>query len=345
MGNDEIYSVVDGIRLEVSEALAGVLPVSPRRMDFPFELDAFLGLESFVKPGGVVFDVGSSYGVISALSAQLTGPHGRIYAFEANPEVVPVAEELLRTNRLSDRVQLMNVCIGEASGEKVEFHVVPGFKSVVSSRGHVIEECRADARRIRVSMMALDDLYPSVISTPPDLIKIDVEGSEYCAVAGGRSLLSKHHPDLVIETHAPKIIRIGGSLGKLCQELATLGYGLFDLKAGRPTTPEAYASRYGAELGQLLASGKLRSPGVSAALSEKYRIQKPLNDQWSRLWQDFYAASKYINTHQPLRALPLLRKLLVWAPQDPEAQRLLNLALHAAGQDLDEPPLATALSD
>jgi FkbM family methyltransferase len=285
-----------------------------------------------------VFDVGSSYGVISALVAQLTGPHGRIYAFEANPEVLPTAEELLRTNQLSDRVQLMNVCIGEASGQEVEFHVVPGFKSVVSSRGHVIAECRAEARRIRVAMMALDDLCPSVISTPPDVIKIDVEGSEYCAIAGGRSLLSEHHPDLVIETHAPKIIGIGGSLEKLCQELAGLGYGLFDLKAGEPTTPEAYASRYGAELGQLLASGKLRRPEISGALSEKYRIKKLLNDQWNRLWQDFYAAGIYINTHQPLRALPLLRKLLVWKPQDPEARRLLDLALHAAGQELDEPP-------
>ena len=108
---------VNGIPLYVPPALHGVLPPSPCRLNFPFEHLAFLGLESFLKPGAVVFDAGCSYGVISALAARLVGPLGRVYAFDANAEVLPAAAALWESNGLRDRVEFWNVCVGEAFGQ------------------------------------------------------------------------------------------------------------------------------------------------------------------------------------------------------------------------------------
>ena len=336
MQHDENYSLIGGIRLRVGPSFDGVLPVSPCRVNYVFEPHVVFALSSLLRPGAVVLDVGSSWGVIAALSAQLVGPGGRVYAFEANPETLPKIVEILKCNGLNERVQVINLCIGEESDREVAFHLVPGFKAVSSSRAPAIASLYSDSRTVAVPLMALDDLYPSPIAEPPDLIKIDVEGSEYGTIMGARNLLRLFHPDLIVETHGAEIEQVCGSLPVLCQELADSGYRLFDLKAGRETTPEDYATLYANETGQLLASMQLRVAETLRAFSEKHRLQNTIDARWTQLWRNLSDAREYLNSGAPERALPLLRDFLVWAPQHPEAHYLLGLAFHISRQEPEE---------
>src|SRR5687767_6759239 len=53
----------------------------------PVERDEQRVMAGLVRPGDVVFDIGTNIGLHTALLSRLTGPTGRVYAFEPNPQL------------------------------------------------------------------------------------------------------------------------------------------------------------------------------------------------------------------------------------------------------------------
>lgn len=240
-------SRINGRRLHVPRSFAGIVPVSPSWRRFTFEEPAWRGLARTLEPGCVAFDVGASYGVISTLIAQIAG---HVVAFDANPAVFARAREIVASNRGADRVRFIQACVGQGSGAEVDFFVVAGRESVVSSRSRRVTELFPAAETIRVPTLALDD----VPGPPPRVIKIDVEGGEYAVLEGAVTLVERHHPHLVIETH-PRMMRdVAGSLPELCEWLVARDYGLVDLQVDEPIDPTRYVARYSNRPGYLLAS-------------------------------------------------------------------------------------------
>jgi FkbM family methyltransferase len=173
-----------------------------------------------------------------------------VVAFEANPIVLALARELVAANRSAACVRFVQACVGERSGAEVDFFVVAGRDSVVSSRSRRVVELFPAAETIRVRTLALDDLT----GPPPRVIKIDIEGGEYAALEGAATLVERHHPHLIIETH-PRMMRdVAGSLPELCAWLVARGYHLVDLRADEPTDSSRYVAQYSDRPAYLLAS-------------------------------------------------------------------------------------------
>ena len=336
MGSKEGLSTINSLPLKVPKSFVGVLPVSPCRLNFPFEPYPFLGLSFFVKPGDVVWDVGCSYGVISALAAKLVGRGGHVYGFDANPAVLLSARKLSDQNGLGDRVSLTNFCIGETSNEEVEFYVAPGFRNVSSSRSAGVAKAFKDTRKTKVRMMALDDLMSSVTSKVPNIIKIDIEGGECCVIMGASKLLSRYLPDLVIETHGCAMQSVGGSLERLCSELVERGYELYDLKAGHTISGEAYAMKYRMAGGHLLASSKLQRLETLGALCARHRLEEAIAGRYRNLWRDFRRGRECLSAGFPGLAALLFRRFLGWVPDYGEGHYLLAQALHRSNHQLRE---------
>ncbi len=334
--SEERFSTINGLPLKVPNSFAGMAPVSPCRLNFRFEQYTFLGLSSLIKPGDVVYDVGCSYGIISALAAKLVGCEGHVYSFDANPSVLKSARELSDLNGLSKRVKLMNFCIGETSDREVEFYVAPGFRNVSSSRSAGVATAFKDARKTKVPMMALDDLTSSIPSKPPSLIKIDIEGGECCAILGMRKLFSRYLPDLVIETHGVQIQAVGGSLEELCRKLVENGYALYDLVAGHTISCDAYAKKYHLAGGHLLASSKLQRLETLDALCERHRLDNAIAEQYRNVWRDLRRGRACVSAGFPGLAAPLFRRFLDWAPDHGECHYLLAHALHSSDDQLGE---------
>ncbi len=299
--------LVNNIPLTIPQSFEGILPTQPSELNFPFEPETFGALASLIKPGATAFDVGSSYGILATLLAKLLGPRGRVYAFEANSHVMPRARLLARRNGVLRRVCFVNACIGETSGGEVEFNVLPEYQSVASTRNPQIRAIYHEATTVRVPLLALDDFCAQVASKPPCMIKIDIEGGEWCALQGARRLLEEVHPDLVIETHGLEINGIGGSLGDLCNDLRALGYPLFDLHALTPIGPEEYAAKYASRIGHLLASTKLSEPGVIPALQSKLTMHRSSDERARQLWDDLARAREAVNRGLTSEAEGLLR--------------------------------------
>jgi hypothetical protein len=55
-----------------------------------------------------------------------------------------------------------------------------------------------------VRTLTLDSFVFDECHSPPDFVKIDVEGSENLVIAGGVRTIDRYHPILLIELHGPK---------------------------------------------------------------------------------------------------------------------------------------------
>ena len=263
---------VNGVPLRAPLTFTGILPTLPGdQPEFQFEPLAHLALALTITPGAVAYDVGASYGVMSALMARLTGPLGQVHSFEANAGVLERARELSEVNGFSARTRFNNVCVGDRSGGFVEFYVVPGYSSVASTRNSEILKFHPEAELVRAPLVSLDD-YAREHAHTPDVMKIDIEGSEFLALEGARRILQNRRPDLVIETHGLELLGIGGSVAELCESLDTYGYSFFDLTAGELVTAREYAERYAEPIAYLLASTRLEDPAFVAALKNRRRL-------------------------------------------------------------------------
>lgn len=240
-------SNINGIQIYVPELFSGILPVSPHEDRFDFEPYAFEGLKRSIKEGDKVMDLGASYGVMSALMAKMVGDTGKVYSFDANPNVIPYQNTLWEANSIQHIIDFHHFLITEESGLQEDFYIVDGFQSVASTINQRVT-IHMPATPMKVMTLAIDDF-----KVVPNVIKLDVEGAEYIAVLGMERLLKEHQPTIVLETHNRAINWLnGGSLKLLMDTLEAWGYSFTDLNRGCPVTPEEYARLYEAEIGNVL---------------------------------------------------------------------------------------------
>jgi FkbM family methyltransferase len=320
-------SRINGLPLHIPPSLQGVAPVSPNDADFAYEVHSWLGLCAVLEPHSVIYDCGAAHGLMSAMIATVV-KQGEIHAFEANPDVLPLTREVLEKNHA--QVVLNAVCVGERSGFEVEFYRAPGLSCVASSRHAVVASVHPQAMVARVPVVALDD-YAAARGHWPDVIKIDIEGSEYVALQGASRILGRR-PHLLIETHPAQMIGEGASLEALCSWLEAMGYPLFDLQGGALMGGRDFAAAYGWLPGYLMASVRLREDGFVERLAGRHREMKDRYASRER-HQAAMQQARTMLEGEPLQAVPLLEEVLRQTPAHAEAHYLLAFALQSARQD------------
>ncbi len=148
--------------------------------------------EEMVKNGFVVYDIGAHVGYYTLLASVLVGSKGLVYAFEP----VPANIDMLRRHVVINAVE--NVTIFEyalfSRDGKLKFKT-----SVSSSMGHIDE----NGGDIEIVAITLDNLIKRGNMRPPDVMKIDVEGSEYEVLIGATGTIEVHHPIIFLATHSP----------------------------------------------------------------------------------------------------------------------------------------------
>lgn len=145
----------------------------------------------------VIYDIGANAGAY-ALGLTADRPDRRVIAFEPGPRAV----RKLRANRaastLEDRVTIRHCGLGDTSGQRRFYE---------SSLPELSAFNRASATRFGASVTAthevpmcrLDDLAAGL--SPPDAIKLDVEGAGAAVLRGMQETLQTHTPAVFIEVH------------------------------------------------------------------------------------------------------------------------------------------------
>src|SRR3989344_7306848 len=140
-------------------------------------------IRDIVKPGMVVVDVGAHIGYFTRILAKLAGPHGMVYAIEADPANFKLLEK--NTRHLTN-VRRFEYAAGNHGGQ-IEFY--RGAKTGTSS----VFPAEFRAGKISVHSVRLDDLTGTESISRVDFIKIDVEGGEPAVVNGALEIFEKNH--------------------------------------------------------------------------------------------------------------------------------------------------------
>jgi FkbM family methyltransferase len=178
-------------------------------------------LRRTVREGSVVYDAGANLGFFTLLAARLTGPRGRVEAFEPLPSSAAAVRANAALNGFA-QVHVHQAALGRETGRGEFLAVAEPSQSHLGDRGR-----HPDTRDVlEVDVLALDDLVGSRGHPPPDVLKIDVEGSEIAVLEGARDVLRSHAPAIVCELHETN--------REVHDLLVELGYEIENLEGPEP---------------------------------------------------------------------------------------------------------------
>jgi FkbM family methyltransferase len=141
-----------------------------------------------VRPGSVIFDIGAHVGYYSLLASTLSGPGGKVVAFEPNPNNLRFLRQHVRMNRLRT-VDVLPVALCDREGEEMfEFGTGSGTGRLGSA---------GDLRVITTTL----DAVVAELGVTPGFLKIDVEGAEARLLEGGMQTLRSARPVVFLSTH------------------------------------------------------------------------------------------------------------------------------------------------
>jgi FkbM family methyltransferase len=140
-----------------------------------------------VRPGAVVFDIGAHVGFYSLLSAVLSKPGGRVFAFEPFPLNAANLRRHVALNHVPVEVIEAAVADREADGR---FEV--GADSYTGSLG----EQGAPVRVVTIDGLCIAGKLPQ-----PDIVKVDVEGAEALVLRGASETIRLAQPVIFVAVH------------------------------------------------------------------------------------------------------------------------------------------------
>ena len=175
-------------------------------------------LVDHLQRGMTFYDLGANIGFFSLMAARLVGPQGRVFSFEADPEIAKRLRENLSRNQFDDAQVVEKAVWFEST--TVSFARVDPNTSPDRGLGHVSAD-RSEAGVITVEAVSLDQFVAA--NPAPDFLKCDVEGAEVAVFQGATNVLLKKRPVLLVEMHSLEnhqtLLKQFASCGYRCREL------------------------------------------------------------------------------------------------------------------------------
>lgn len=185
-----------------------------------------------------IFDLGANVGLYSLLAAA-HNPRASVHAFEPTPELVAKLHTNLALNDLT-KVIVNPLAVGAANGQ-IYLHYSYGSDGSNEGMNYV----SAAPTDTAVDVLTLDGYCAAQSLDHIDLMKIDIEGGEFAALAGAAGLLQRRAIGCVLFELVDWAAQRGGHTTREIMNLfVTRGYRLYELQRGQlhPIDPAAFAS-------------------------------------------------------------------------------------------------------
>lgn len=203
-----------------------------------FEQEETAYMQTVLKPGDTMLDIGANVGLFTMLAAQQVGATGRVLSFEPSPTTFLRLEENVAINDFN-HVQCFNIGLSDKSGT-LDFYT--------SQSGHdAWDSFAVDARgrlgnSVSVPVQALDEIVQTHTITRIDFIKIDVEGWEKFVIMGGTECLTTQSPIVMVEFTDENTFNAGYRTLDIYEAMESLGYRWFMIEDGAlvPDAPQMY---------------------------------------------------------------------------------------------------------
>lgn len=154
-------------------------------------------VNSLIKKGMVTIDIGANLGYYTLQLARLTGATGQVYAFEPEPDNFRLLKKNLIVNHFSNVV-----AVQKAISDKNDSMFLYFCKE--HHGNHKIYPSGDKRKRIPIKSTTLDYFLKG--KRKPDLIKMDIEGSEYLAIKGMKKTIKDCKHLIIICEFAPETL-------------------------------------------------------------------------------------------------------------------------------------------
>jgi len=194
-------------RLHAHPARLALLPGTEIRIDlresvcyplwrygsYPHQLGEDRLVMSLLRPCDVVWDIGANIGYTAVLYSHVVKQGGHVLAIEPGRRAYP---QLVQAIAGRGNIEARQVAISDK----------PGLVSFVEPSDLHVSAVGTGPGGYEVRCVTLDELWKET-GRAPDFIKIDVEGHEPAALAGGRELLRSRPPLIEFEALADHVCR------------------------------------------------------------------------------------------------------------------------------------------
>ncbi|UPY39170.1 FkbM family methyltransferase [Sediminicoccus sp. KRV36] len=141
--------------------------------------------------GSVLWDIGANIGLYSLLAARRGLP---VLAFEPSASSFAAMVRNIEINGFDDRIAAYCLAFAERTA-------LVTLNMASTAAGHSMHsiEAREGGFRQAVPGFALDDFMAHFAPTPPDAIKLDVDGIEPAILRGAMTTLGRHVREVLVE--------------------------------------------------------------------------------------------------------------------------------------------------
>lgn len=154
-----------------------------------YEFKTQRAFAELVRSGDVVYDLGANVGFYTLLGARLAGDAGAVYSFEPLPRNLGYLRKHVEMNGF-ENCSVMDAAVADFDGEMTLEASEAPTTAHLSVGGD-----------LNVRVVRLDSLVERGESRAPDVMKIDIEGSEVKALAGAGATIEKYRPRILLATH------------------------------------------------------------------------------------------------------------------------------------------------
>lgn len=169
----------------------------------------------------VILDIGAQSGSFTLLSKFF--PKSKWYSFEPDPINHDILKKNIEINSISN-VSLFNIGLSNEVGSS-------DLKSCKSHRGlnsygnSITRFSENDFEIFHTQIDTIDNIF---LNEKIDLIKIDTEGCEYNILDGGKNVIMKYKPKILLEYYEENLMQFGKNFKNLNELISELNYEIVE---------------------------------------------------------------------------------------------------------------------
>lgn len=198
--------------------------------EYEQEQQEIVRLLSMKSRPNVVWDIGANIGIWSLFWTTICGTDSEVRCFEPDPENLSYLRLNMKRNRLSNWV-VRPVAVSSRDGQALFYSdpVSGATGSLEAGHDFIGRHFKAEGGAYSVTLITVDSEIADGAS-PPQFMKIDVEGHELDVLEGARNTLRDHRPNLILE--------VSRSHDEICELLKDADYQIFNMNGMKIDRPE-----------------------------------------------------------------------------------------------------------
>ena len=154
--------------------------------------------ERFLPKNGVMIEAGANMGYFSMLISKYLSAEGKIYALEPSKRDFSRLTDNVSINRLSKAISCHNLAVFDKIGTE-KLTVACEERSALNTMGSAFSFKGVDKVEVAdVMTITLDEFAKNEGIERLDVLKLDVEGSELRALQGGKNLVERFRPTIIL---------------------------------------------------------------------------------------------------------------------------------------------------